>query len=52
MINELICNGIMGASTNKGANAITLQKDYDPFLFFFHLFAWKNFWMNFFATCY
>jgi hypothetical protein len=33
----------MGVSTNKGANAITLQKDYASFLVFFHFFLWKNF---------
>jgi hypothetical protein len=50
MIIELIWNGIMGASTNKGPNAITLQKDYDSFLFFFSFFRMKEFLNEFFCN--
>jgi hypothetical protein len=35
-----------GADMIKRANGITLQKDYDLFLIFFHFFVWNNFWMK------
>ncbi len=42
----------LGASKHKGANGITLQKDYDYFLIIFHFFIWKNFWIKSFANFY